>query len=498
MAYSVLYDPCIPVQMLDGSVQMLGMRDTFLQAHNIRDIQGETPLERYAVMRLLIAFTMDLMHPEDSYERQSILESGRFDQRQLDDYIEACETQGPRFDLFDPVHPFLQSRYDAKLDAKAEKPVSVIIHALPSGNNHTFIDHRRGDQHEVSCAKAFQALLASYVFCVSGTAGPSSINNTPPLYAIMLGKNLFETIVMNMLSQSEAMPLPYGTGMVPWKMERTIVPRENIADVTLLEGLTWMPRRITLIQNDNGMVQKVYCQAGLDFKGNDLWTDPHVPRIKRKDGTYTTIKPDQGRELWRDAGTLLYDHDGKSVRQPNAFRCIGNVYDEDDFPDYIAVRAAGLITNQAAYTGWTEGELSLPSKLLFEQRKADAFRADAALVESIQYQISINVQRCVDLPRKGSPGKEHEISTQCQLFFLHGAHDILFGMGIEEICSEIPLTEHAAHFCDSIIDLIRRTISQVLYASGSSTEAMIKQMEAEQNIWSICHKIIKERKEKDA
>ena len=61
MAYSVLYDPCIPVQMLDGSIQVLGMRDTFLQAHNIRDIQGETPLERYAVMRLLIAFTMDLM-----------------------------------------------------------------------------------------------------------------------------------------------------------------------------------------------------------------------------------------------------------------------------------------------------------------------------------------------------------------------------------------------------------------------------------------------------
>ena len=144
------------------------------------------------------------------------------------------------------------------------------------------------------------------------------------------------------------------------------------------------------------------------------------------------------------------------MRQPNAFRCLENIFDEEDFPDDISVRVAGLITNQAAYTAWTEGELSLPTQLLFEQKKADLFRKDAAFVENLQYQIYTNVQHCVDILRKGSVSKEHEISIQCQQFFLHGAHDLLFGQDMEEICSEIAESERIEHFCNAIKDLVDR------------------------------------------
>ncbi len=492
MVYSVLTEPVIPVLLPDGSKTQAGIYEVLLRAHEIRDVEGETPLERYAILRLLIAFAMDMLHPKDSFARRDLLEMERFDPSVLNDYIELCEKNGPRFDLFDSEHPFLQSKYDESLDAKAEKPIAVIIHSLPSGNNHVFLDHRAANTHAVPYSRAFQALVASYVFCVSGTAGPSSVNNTPPIYAVMLGKTLFETIILNMLSESEVKPLSYGTGLVPWRKERKVIPKEKIADISLLEGLTWFPRRITLIPEE-GKVKRVFCQAGLDFKGNERWNDPHVPKFKKNDETYGTVKPELGKSFWRDIGAMMYDHDGKKIRQPLTMRCITNVIDREDLPLWIPVRGTGLITNQAAYTGWLEDTLTIPSSLLYDQENAECFRADALFLESIRSQIFISVQRYVDRTRSGSIGKEHEVSMQCQLFFLQGAHDLLFGQVMKEINDGTPSKEHSEHFCDATKSLLQETFRHVLQASGSDSKALMGQMEAENDIWRTFYKLTEER-----
>ena len=493
MVYSVLTEPVIPVLWLDGTSSSVGMREAFLRAHEIRDLQGETPLERYALLRLLIAFAMDMLHPRTSLDRRDLLDAGQFDPSAFDRYIALCEQDGPRFDLFDPEHPFMQSRYDAKMDEKAKKPVAAIVHSLPSGNNHVFIDHRTADIHALPFSRALHAALASYLFCVSGTAGPSSVNNTPPVYAMMLGNRLFETIIINMLSEKEAGFLPYGLGLVPWRKGRMVAPKEKVADVSLLEGLTWMPRRITLFPEENGTVCQVCCQAGLDFKGNDLWNDPHVPKFKKKDETYGTVKPELGRSLWRDAGALTYDREGKTVRQPQAFRCLTNLFERDELPSQIPVRAVGLLTNQAAYTGWMEETISLPASLLTQQEQADRFRTDISYLEAVQTQLVANVQRYVDKPRSGSVGKEHEIAAQCQLHFLHAAHDLLFGPVLDEIIQAVPEKEHAEHFCDAVKGLLWETIQQVLRASGTDAKAIMQQMEAEKWIWISWSKISEER-----
>ena len=389
---------------------------------------------------------------------------------------------------------FLQSKFDEKLDAKALKPVSSIIHALPSGNNHIFIDHRTAEMHNVSIPQAFHALCASYLFCVSGTAGPSSVNNTPPLYCVILGKTLFETLVYNMLSEAEAQPMPYGAGNVPWREYPAIIPKKPIAAVSFLEGLTWMPRRITLLSNANHTVQNVYCQAGLDFKGNEQWRDPFVPQFKKKDETYGTIKPELGRSLWRDAGTLLYDHDEKAVRQPQVLRCIANILDADEMPIMVSIRAVGPITNQAAYSAWYEDELSIPSALLNDQDKADVFRSDASLIEGVQRQLYSYVQKYIDKPRSGSVSKEHEVATQCQRFFLNFAHELLFGDVLSEILEEIPEPIHTDNLCEVVKRILQETINQVLRSSGNEAKAIMQQIEAEKWIWISLNKIIEERK----
>ena len=499
MSYSVLTEPVIHVLMPDGSEKSLGIKDVFLQAHRIKDIGGSNPLERYGVLRLLIAFAMDMLHPETSYDRMDLFQAGRFDADTLEGYIRECEKEGPRFDLFDPDHPFFQSRYEEELDKKAEKPVAVLVHALPSGNNHVFIDHRMAYSHSLDYGEAFRALCASYFFCVSGTAGPSGVNNTPPLVAIAVGKDLFATIILNMISVAEAAPLPYGVGEVPWRKERRIIPRENVAAVSLLEGLTWMPRRITLVPDqERNSVSRVYCQAGLDFRGNDLWNDPHVPRFRKKDNTFGTVKPEIGREVWRDIGTLLYDHDSLTVCQPLALRCLSNMYDEGDIPDWIPLRTAGLITNQAAYTGWAEDELSLPSCLLCNQEKADVFRDDILMAERIQTQIYSCVQRCLDRPRSESPATDHEVASQCQQFFLKECHDLLLGDAVMEIASSMREKEHVDHYALAVKNIIRQMLDQILYKAGNDKEAMMKQIKAEKQIWINYQKNVKEREERYA
>ena len=494
MEYSVIKEPVIPVLRKDGASGSVSIREAFLQAHEIRDILGDTPLERYALLRLLIAFAMDMLHPKNSYARKALLDSGKFDPDVFDDYVSICEKDGPRFDLFDAEHPFLQSKYNESLDSKAEKPVAAIIHSLPSGNNHVFIDHRRACTQAVSCMKAFHALVASYLFCVSGTAGPSSVNNTPPLYTIVIGKSLFETIVFNMLSESESKPLPYGTEQVPWRRYPEIIPKKMVASVTLLEGLTWMPRRILLIPEKDMSVRRVICQAGLDFRTNDLWNDPHVPKFKKKDGSFGTVKPELGRAVWRDVGTLLYDQNSAVVRQPQVLRCITNIFDEDELPIWIQIRAAGLITNQAAYTCWYENELSLPSELLCNQEMAEIFRSDISTIESMQERVYTNIQKYVDRLRPGSVTKEHEIATQGQQFFLQKAHDLLFGPVMDDILQRNMNINHSEWFCGLLQIILRDTINQVLRISGSDTKSMIQQMEAEKWIWFAFKKITEERK----
>ena len=108
-------------------------------------------------------------------------------------------------------------------------------------------------------------------------------------------------------------------------------------------------------------------------------------------------------------------------------------------------------------------------------------------------QISVNVQRYVDKLRNGNAGKEHEIATQCQQYFLHAAHDLLFGSAMDEIINDVPEKEHTEHFCEAVKGLLRETIKHVLRASGADSKAIMQQMEAEKWIWISWSKITEER-----
>lgn len=488
MKYSVLTEPVIPVETLAGNRKEVGMRDAFLHAHEYKDILGDTPLERYALLRLMVAFAMDMLHPEDVYDRQALFEAGQFDETVFDAYVAACETAGPRFDLLDAAHPFMQSRYNPELDQKAEKPVANLFHQLPRGNNHIFMDHRMEDTHCVTMAQAFRGLCASYVFCTAGAQGyPSSVNNTPPIYVTVIGENLYETLILNMLSQQETGNISYGLGDVPWRGGCSIEPKSEAASVTMIGAQTWQPRRVTIRTEDGVNVQTIAYQQGRNFRGNDLWHDPHVPQFKKKDNTMATVKPELGRALWRDVGTLVYDQNGGShACQPMTLQQLDSLYGNER-PMWVKLRMVGLVTNQAQYTAWYEDELALPSTVL-DSEYGWLFRDDVDMIEDTQRTLGISIGEEIS----------QEAAKQAQQHFLTAAHGLLFGEDMQHILQEPKPAEHVEYFADQVKALIRAALTDVLYHTSSSVQAMQHQMTAEKNVWRFYKKIVNERRKQYA
>ena len=206
MNYNILTEPFIPIS--DG--RYVSLLFCLEHAHELQRISCSTPLETYAAYRFLCAFAMDAFQLAHYDARMALLEQGYFDMEIIRAYIRQCENEGVSFDLFDSDRPFLQAACDPAYDQET-KPAALIDIQVPSGNNHIFFEHHWSDTHSLTPAKAMLCLLTSYLFCTAAAQGyPSSVNNTPCLYVLIHGGNLFETLVLSMISIKEAGNLPYG------------------------------------------------------------------------------------------------------------------------------------------------------------------------------------------------------------------------------------------------------------------------------------------------
>ena len=371
MIYNVLREPWIP--MSDGHKYSLW--DCLEHAHELERVSCASPLETYAVHRFLCAFVMDALQLPNKSARLALLKQGRFDMTVFEAYVGLCGQEGVSFDLFDEKRPFMQAGYHPKYDL-VTKPVAVVASELPSGNNHIFLEHKLADDHCLSAEDAFRSMLSGYVFCTAAAQGyPSSVNNTPCLYLIIHGDNLFETLILGCISQKEAGNLPYGKAA--WRIRTDIIPKTEFAAIDLLQGLTWQPRRVTLLANEDGNIERVYLAQGNSFKGNQLWRDPHVPYRLLKDGAYNPMKPSRGRSLWRDLGGLAVSKENRFGRQPQVIAAL-----PENWP-LCKISVMGLVTDQATLVDTVYEEMLIPSAILNDEDKGDTLHRDLDFVEEV-------------------------------------------------------------------------------------------------------------------
>ena len=239
---------------------------------------------------------------------------------------------------------------------------------LPSGKNHIHFDHRLENHISFTLSEAARALTALNVFCVLGGSGyqpsiSSSIGSVP-VYSMVIGNNLFETLVFGMLPVETE---NFNENSVPiWRRNGKLGNEYLHAKLPLLFGLTYPARTVRIFETD-GIVDRVFCSPGLKYsKERTIWNDPYVSyRFNASNGRYEALCCDEKRDQWRDIGVLfdcLKKTSNGDPHYPTAPSVICQ-YLEYERP-LVHVHTYTMLNDQATYKKMSKEEYVFSSAIL--------------------------------------------------------------------------------------------------------------------------------------
>lgn len=412
--YNVLHEPWIVVEDLEGAERYLGILDVLEQAHQLRRVVEPAPPIQCGMYRLLLALVMDALDLQEIEDLGALLEDGQIPMTKLHQYIERVSPS--RFDLFDEKTPFLQMPAVGAEDGETKSVAELFFH-LPTGTNVTHFHHVQANEQAIAPDVCARALCAVAPFMTAGGAGYSpSINGTPPWYVFVKGTTLFETLVLNIyLATTQGM----GRGMPAWRQDEAVVPKAPRTCDGLLAGLTWQPREIRLLPGEGGfctysgmsasvLVRRIHYGPGAKYDGVN-WTDPQVAYKTTEKGRMS-IRPQEGRALWRDAGALFllrqgdYSGDKGKVRfaRPavvDQLRVLRNEWDWTPASASLIFEAYGMRVDKAKVFEWQYDQIGLPDALLDRPRVAERVQQALDLSETISYYLARALKKAY--PRNG-------------------------------------------------------------------------------------------------
>ncbi|WP_369185400.1 type I-E CRISPR-associated protein Cse1/CasA [Streptomyces sp. Y1] len=397
-------EPWIPVR-LNSSSASVGLRELFLRAHEIEDLEVPVPPAASGLLRLLAAMTVRIaldggthLDDEDLAEdaaewfsaRRRILAKGRFDPAAVSGYFDRADLAG-RFDLFDSERPFLQDPRlrTACVDAAGNpnpSGVNKLVFGRPTGVNGAVLFGHFTDTAPVAvpAREAAWHLIAQLYYGPSGQCTPRRItpdkpgNGTAgPLRKVISfhpwAQRLFTTLVL-------AVPAPGGTpestipDLCPWE-EELHDPLGPLAPPTWpTRLLTGRSRHAVLLDptEDRTQVRDAYVTWATRQPVASA-ADPYVILdMPKGDGQPAPRLASGQRALWRDLDALLLrTTDGRSRRPP-----ILEKLPRDLLPQ-LRVRAYGFDQDgQQRDRGWFEA--TTPPVLGWQQEVDErmAFRVD--------------------------------------------------------------------------------------------------------------------------
>jgi CRISPR system Cascade subunit CasA len=199
-----------------------------------------------------------------------------------------------------------------KMDDAREHPVARLVLEAASGNNATLFNHAvvEGDQ-EVPAGRAACYVLAHQAFAIGfGKSKPFYLRDGPltrGMSFLALGDDLFETLVLNLMSKVRWTTLG-DTGEDRPFWEPDALPQPDAAG-TWPSGrsdyLTWLSRRIHLIAADGSLnVARCQIQQNLCLPSEMLAWDPYK-RYRKDEMGWTPIGLAPDKAAWRDCHALL-------------------------------------------------------------------------------------------------------------------------------------------------------------------------------------------------
>src|SRR5690606_29771116 len=211
----------------------IGLRELFLHAHELTDIEASPPPAASGLWRVLTVIAARVtgldntsLPIEEWGELQGeVLDAGRFDPAAVEKYF--AKFAG-RFDLFDEDRPWLQ---DPRLreQCKTSSGVNKLILYRPAGNNQVWFNHVTArNPLPVPADEAVFHLLIQLYYGPSGQCTPRTVNgvsgrNTKagPLRRTLsfhpLGRTVFESLVAGIPPARELDT--GGVDLAPWEAD---------------------------------------------------------------------------------------------------------------------------------------------------------------------------------------------------------------------------------------------------------------------------------------
>ena len=431
MSFDVMREPWIDCVALDGSMVTLGIRELLLRAHELQAVRDISPLQEYGIYRLLCVIAMDMLKPRGIGDMEELLEEGRFDEKTVDSYIAFCEKDGPCFDLFDAQRPFMQDRFEGK-----EKSVAILVPEITSGNNHVHFMHKNETEQELSYSQCAKALCAANIFCWKNGSYPNTVNGDPPIYVLVNETNVYRKLIVNSVPKS-AVFMGYDDPP-PMYRNREIVDE---ASFSLLSGMTYKIRKIELIEADKA-VRKIKYEGGAKFRGKDFWRDPYVAY----DEDEKPIKYKESKETWRNLA-MIFDING--ISSPMVVRQHDNISDDEK----VSVTLYWLdIKNNAKYSQWGKGILSLPKYIMACDWKFDVVRGCIKKSEEMAEKLKecfAYIDAAIECNKKMTKSerdkikrKKQSIDMQYQINpYYNMVHNAIFGELIPKLKEALPSEE---------------------------------------------------------
>ncbi|MEW6533421.1 MAG: type I-E CRISPR-associated protein Cse1/CasA [Thermodesulfobacteriota bacterium] len=429
-SYKLLCNPWIPVvwrnDVVEPKAPKIGIQEALHRAHAIQCVSHTAPFIEFGLYRLLITIVLDAYIVSGQRptigKLRAMLEKGQFNEFIIDGYL---KSHNEHLNLWAKDGPFLQHRL-ATDGGKQPSPKAVVsmFPAIPSGTNVAHWHHYGEDEAGLSEDIAAQLLTTVSPFNFKVKPGEArTLAGDPPMYALVLGGNLFETIVLN---------LPRSSGRITAKQEqnngpawRTQLDIEKLPKMpTVAQGFTW-PVRVIELEYDGAMVTKAINLAAYKKptdkakeKGGKLydakygWRDPNAGIETTRDAiTHIKARPDV--PIWRDAVPLfLVASEGEALRadrRRSRPEVISNALRVLDAPQFrVAVygmRKKSGGGGDVKVEEWFRSVLKFPTEVArdsrLSSRAVDGFKTTQNVAVTLQHAL-----RMLRPPVKASKGKK--------------------------------------------------------------------------------------------
>lgn len=372
-------EPWIPCLTGDGYREM-SLADVLTNAHNIREVVGDSPPVTIALHRLLLAILHRIYRgPQSSDEWKQIYDAGGYDEAKIREYF---ETFADRFDLFHETYPFYQTA-DVRDKVKDGAVIKLYFH---SGNNATLFEHTSAlNPKELSPAEAARLVVMIQAFDtggqITGDNGADSAKAAPLIQsavALIRGENLFETLMLNLhrYCGEDGAPFEFDEDhdLPAWERDEPTIRGSRLPDGPV-DLFTWQSRRIALEpEKDNDgrlVVRKAVVMAGYSFPdGMELHSKETMLAFrKNKDGKIFTVGFSEGRDLWRNSLSLLKAADIAEGSRPRMLDWLSQLRSHGYLQrDRLPVDFCGIAADKAKLLFWNHERFDLPLAYLNDEQ----------------------------------------------------------------------------------------------------------------------------------